>query len=94
MRIKSILSGSLALIVLEVIVSSPQTGRLASLFALPATWARWLIDPTIPGIPMTAAGARLPGAAPAAPAATSTATPTPLPGTTRYRRPNADGQIV
>lgn len=52
-----LISGSIALIGLEVLVTSPQTGRIATLLQLPATWARYLIDPNIPGIPNKAKAA-------------------------------------
>jgi hypothetical protein len=51
MRVRGIASGALALVALQVVVSSNQTGRIAQLLALPAAWARRLIDPTVPGIP-------------------------------------------
>jgi hypothetical protein len=51
MKIRAVAVGSLSLIALQVVVTSPQTGRLAELLALPASWARWLIDANVPGIP-------------------------------------------
>jgi len=64
----------MALVALEVVVASPQTGTIAQLFALPATWARWLIDPTVPAIPDHSAASAAPTSAPAV---------AKLPGSTR-----------
>jgi hypothetical protein len=50
-RLGGIASGALALVALQVIVTSQQTARIAGLFALPAAAARWLISPDVPGIP-------------------------------------------
>lgn len=77
-----VISGSVALIGLEVLVTSPQTGRIAALFALPATLARDLIDPNIPGVPNKAKPATptVPGTAPgdkSTPGNTAPAVPAP-----------------
>jgi hypothetical protein len=77
-NVRGIISGSIALIVLQVLLSSPQTGRLAGLFAIPADLARRLIDPDIPAIPNLAGAAT--------PAAAVVSTPL-LPGTTDYTDP-------
>lgn len=50
MNVRGIAGGALALIALQVVVTSPQTGRLGELLALPAAWARTLIDPNVPAI--------------------------------------------
>jgi hypothetical protein len=65
MRWRAVASGGLALVVLQVLVTSKQTGRIGSLFALPATWAQHLIDPSIPAIPDRTLGAGSPGSPPA-----------------------------
>lgn len=74
-------SGSLALIGLEVLLTADTrtgaSGRLGELFALPAGWARRLIDPSVPAIPdHSAAASPAPSAAPA-PAPAPTAPPVP-----------------
>lgn len=86
MRVRAIASGALALVVLEVIVTSSQTERLGALFALPASWARWLIDPTVPAIGdhrSTGAPAAAPPASsgPATPAIAAIPKPPPSPAT-------------
>jgi hypothetical protein len=45
---KPLLTGALALIVLEVFVSTSAAGNTAGLLKLPADWAKKLIDPTVP----------------------------------------------
>ena len=62
MNWKPLATGILALIVLEVLVSTP-TGPVSSLLALPAAWAKKLIDPTVP---LIGHGSALTGAATAA----------------------------
>lgn len=47
MKWKPLLAGILALIVLEVLVTTPAVGGVSSLFALPGAWAAKLIDPTV-----------------------------------------------
>lgn len=51
MRVGPIITGSLALVALQVVVSSPSTSRIAGLLSVPATLARALIDPNVPAIP-------------------------------------------
>lgn len=63
MKWKPLLSGVLALIVLEVLVTAPAAGRVSSLFALPGSWATKLIDPTVPLL----GGKGLPGGSAIAP---------------------------
>lgn len=63
MRLRAVASGSLALIALQTILTSKQTGRIGDLFALPASWARRLIDPTVPAIANRAASTTTPTAA-------------------------------
>jgi hypothetical protein len=46
-----LLGGSIALVALDVLLTSPSTGRLAQLFAVPAAAARWVISPNVPGLP-------------------------------------------
>jgi len=48
MKWKPLAAGILALIVLEVLVTTPAASGVSSLFALPGAWAAKLIDPTIP----------------------------------------------
>lgn len=70
MRWRPIASGALSLIVLEVLVTSKQTGRVGSLLQLPAAWAQHLIDPHVAAIPDRSGGGS-PGSTPApAPAPT------------------------
>lgn len=71
MNWRALLSGSIALVVLQVILTSPHANTTGLLFRLPGTWARWLIDPAIPAIPNLAG---------APPATESTAAPAPAPG--------------
>lgn len=61
-------STGLALIALEVFVTSSQTGAIASLFAVPGRLASAWMDPTRPLIPNKS------GATLAAPASSSTST--------------------
>lgn len=53
---KGALYAALALVALEVVVTSPQTARIAGLLEFPASVARRLFDPTIPAIPDRSAG--------------------------------------
>jgi len=79
MKWKPLVTGILALIILEVLVSTP-TGPVSSLLALPASWAKKLIDPTIPliGHSVATAGATVAAnAVPSAPSGPSTS-PTQL----------------
>lgn len=76
-----VVSGSLALIGLQVLLTADTrtgaSGRIGELFALPAAWARRLIDPSIPAIPdLSAAASPAPSVAPA-PAPAPTAPPKP-----------------
>jgi hypothetical protein len=70
-----VLSGSIALVALEVLLTSKQPGRIAQLFALPAAWARYLVDPAIPGIPNRAKAAVPAPATPPLPGAPSLTLP-------------------
>jgi len=50
--VRGILTGALALIILEVVVSSNQaSGRIGGFFAGVAAAVDWLVDPGVPGIP-------------------------------------------
>jgi hypothetical protein len=64
-----LLGGSIALVALDVLLTSPSTSRLAQLFAVPAAAARWLISPSVPGLPNLAKPAPTTPATPATPAA-------------------------
>jgi hypothetical protein len=44
-------AGALGLAVLETLLSTGNATRLAGVFGAPAAAARWLIDPTVPGLP-------------------------------------------
>lgn len=79
MRWRALATGSISLIVLQVVLSSPQTGRLGLLFRLPAEWARRLIDPAIPAIPNLAGAAAPTTAAPPAAVLPGAADYTPNP---------------
>jgi hypothetical protein len=68
-----VLTGALALVALQVVVTSPETGRIADLFSVPAKAARALIDASVPAIPQLAA----PAAAPTADTASLGTAPTP-----------------
>jgi hypothetical protein len=64
-----LLGGSIALVALDVLLTSPSTGGIAGLFAVPAAAARWLISPNVAGLPNLAKPApttpttpKLPGA--------------------------------
>ena len=98
MRIRPILSGALALIVLELIVTSSNGPRLAGVFGFPALVASWLIDPTVMGIPNIAnAPADGVGAtsAPSSPAAVYTPpAASRLPGTGAPSPSNAFNQVA
>lgn len=48
---RGVLAAALVLIALEVVVTSPQTSRIAGLLHVPATLAQHLFDPTIPALP-------------------------------------------
>lgn len=65
-------SGALALVALDALVSSPETGRIGDLFAVPGAVAQWLIDPGKVAIPdLSGAGSSTPSAgAPSTPPAT------------------------
>lgn len=79
MSIRSVLAGSLALIVLEILVTSRQaTGRVSGLFSGVAKAVDWLVDPNTPGIPdrtVAAAASR----ASTTSATTSASSPQPSP---------------
>jgi hypothetical protein len=52
MRVRSVLAGALALIVLEIVVTSEQaSGRVGGFFAGVAAITNWFLDPGVPGIP-------------------------------------------
>ena len=50
MKLTGVLYGALGLAALETLLSSG-SARVAGLFAFPAAVARWIIDPTVPGLP-------------------------------------------
>ncbi len=49
--LRGVLVGALALVALQTAVQPGASGRLASLFGVPAAVARRFIDPTVPAIP-------------------------------------------
>jgi hypothetical protein len=49
--LRGVVVGALALIVLQVLVTAPNAGRLASLVRVPGDFAVRFLDPTIPAIP-------------------------------------------
>lgn len=51
MKVAPLASGALALVALQVLLSSRYTSRLGSLLELPGAAAHWLIDPGVPAIP-------------------------------------------
>jgi hypothetical protein len=83
MRWRPIASGALSLIVLEVLVTSKQTGNLGSLLQLPATFAQHLIDPGLPAIPDRSGAS---GSSPA-PLAPGSHIPVPLPNGGTWNMP-------
>lgn len=65
MNVRSILAGSLALIVLEIVVTSRQaTGRVSGIFGGVAKAVGWLLDPHTPGIPDRTKPSTLPPSGP------------------------------
>lgn len=52
---RGVIGGALALIILERVVQDDTSSRIAPLLALPAAWAKGLLDPTIPTLRRKAA---------------------------------------
>lgn len=79
MKLAPIASGGLALIVLQVVLSSEHTGRLGDLLQLPGSWAEKLIDPGTPAIPNVTGsnGVDIGGPVPSTPPAVYTTPPAP-----------------
>jgi hypothetical protein len=48
---RGVLGGALALVTLQVLVTSNQTSRLAGLFTVPADLAEQFLNPNVPAIP-------------------------------------------
>ncbi|HEV8675021.1 MAG TPA: hypothetical protein VGX21_13320 [Methylomirabilota bacterium] len=49
--LRGVLAGGLALIVLQVLVTNPNAGRVASLLRVPGQIAVHFLDPSVPAIP-------------------------------------------
>lgn len=45
---RGVAAGALTLVTLELLVQPSASGRVSSLFALPGSWAKKFLDPTVP----------------------------------------------